>query len=203
MSFREDILIRVRDQLRQLVVEEGQVTPQPNGELHITPNPGFTGVLRNLDIGPLETKPVENLPTNLSPAAFVSFDGGRNDLGLDTFLSHIVETLGIRIEVLLNRKIGVAIADEREPDGVRPRRLSLQASDFLTDLNRLITLNNLRSAVNPDNVTVQEVIIEEWEFDERFRGSEQELLNIVIQAQVANERVQTPLTPASGNGQQP
>ena len=184
MNFREEIIERILQLLRNLVVEESQVRSIAQGELLITPNTTYAGVLRSVDLGPLETTPVDNKMNDIAPAAFVSFDGGRHDLGLDTFVTHLVETLGIRVEVILNRKIGAAV-------GERPRALTLQASDLLADLDRLVTTDNLRSALNHlDDVTVQEVVIEEWEFDERFRGGQVEVLSIVFQAQIANPRQQ-------------
>ena len=187
MNFRELIITRVKTLLESLVVEESQVVSGTQGRLLITPNDNYTGCLRAVKLDPLDELPfgeVGTVDTSAdAPIAYVSFDGGRNDLGTDTFLSHIVETLGIRIEILLNKKIGVNVNGS-------PRQITYQASDLLADITKLVNLTSLQSAVHftEDDVTVQDVILEEWEFDDRFRGSDKEVLILVFQAEIANPR---------------
>lgn len=181
MNFREIILERIIRLLTLLMVDEDRVVKTSDGKEIITPNSNYTGVLRDIRVEPLEGLPTDN-PANI-PVAFVSFDGGRNDLGVDTFLSHIVEVLGIRIEILLDKKIGVAVDN-------RPRHIEFQASDLLADITKLVNLTSLQSALHTleTDVTVQDVILEEWEFDERYRGGSQEVLIMVFRAEIANPR---------------
>ena len=181
MNFRELMLERVRILLQSLVVTEDRVIAGPNGIELINPNPNRKGVLRSVEVGPIEELPIAN-PAN-PPRAFVSFDGGRNDLGLDTFISHLVEVLSIRIEILLDKKIGVN-------DGGSVRPITLQGSDLVSDIAGLVNLSSLQTAVQPldEHVTVQDAILEEWEFDDRYRGADQEVLIMIFQAEVANVR---------------
>lgn len=183
MGYREVILRRVLEVLPQLVVQDAQVTSGPDGQLLITPNDNYTAVLRDINVGFIENLPVDN-PGDI-PIAFVDLQRGRNDLGIDTFLSHVVEVLSISIQVLLEKKIGVN-------DGGNVRPIAFQVTDLLHDIQLLVNKAQLASAVNIlDDVTVQDVILEEWERDERYRGGDQEVLNIVFQAEIANLREQS------------
>ena len=181
MNFREEIILRIITQLQQLVVTDGQVEQTPSGLCLIIPNTGFVGVLRHVETGPIEELPVPN-PTIL-PVAYVSFEGARNDFGSDTFITHVIEELEIRIEVLLDRKIG-------SRDGQEVREITYQVSDFLADFEKLVNTPTLRSAVSfPDqHVTVDDAYINEWRFDDRNRGGEQEILIIIYRVEIANPR---------------
>lgn len=203
MNFREELMERIRTLLLLLVVPHksvtfadgrtGRVEEGTHGVFKLTPNTGYMSALRgdennkrkgeHIIYGPVEKLPVENhIPI---PSAFLSFDGGVNDLDLDTFISHIVEILSIRIEIVLNDKIGVA--DASGPNNIRP--ITLQAGDFMGDISKLITKQDLQSAVNrlPD-VSVRDAVISEWEFDDRYRGGHEEILRITFQIEVTNPR---------------
>lgn len=185
MSFREAILDRVCDLLEGLVVEDAQVQEAPNGTIIITPNQDKVGVLRKVNFGV-----VENLPASTNdpiPVAFVDNERGRKDLGIDTFLTHIVEILTIRIDILLSRKIGIERTSRGE-SGVSD--IPHQANDLLHDISNLVTQTNLSSAVHGLDTenTVHEVVLNEWERDERYLGGEKEVLILRFQAQVADLR---------------
>ena len=189
-SFREDILGRVIALLSQLEIGPDAEDKHPDGFIFIERGNYRNSRSRVLEnnyavLSTLKQEPLEELPVDRVaglPIAYVTFDGGRNDLGVNTFLSHVVETLGIRIEVLLHRKIGIQ-------EGAGVRSLELQVADFMHAVQVLITRDNLSSAVaQRDHVTVQDVVIEEWLLDDRFRGGDREVLSILVQAQVANQR---------------
>ena len=151
------------------------------------------GVLIRTEVGPLEIQPVENLPNTDVPVAYISFDSGRHDLGINSFATHVVEVLSIRVEVVLSKKIG--IRDDGQVNNVRP--IEFQASDFLYDVDNLVTKENLQTAVRRENTplasdnTVQEVVIQEWELDQRFRGGDLEVLVVTLAIEVADARQQT------------
>lgn len=183
MNFRETLIRRVLELLAILVIDDSQTQSSDQGRLLLTSNPNYACALRKVLAEPLGAFPIDN-PAE-APAAYVSFDGGRNDLGADTFLSHIVEVLSIRIDILLSKKIGVNDAGE-------PRQMTFQVSDALADINRLINLASMQSALHvlEEHITVQEVVLEEWGFDEQFRGGNEEVLSLVFQIEVANPRNQ-------------
>ena len=206
MSFREELLLAVEKGLKTLLngTVNNDLTPHPNGDIELRAKDGKLGVLRGVHLGPLADTITDDVPDNAkdsAPVAYVSFDGGRHDLGIDTLLSHIVEVLGIRIEIVLNKKIGVPFSD-----GIRP--IPLQVSDLLSDIDDIATVAFLGTAVrttvppiedpNAPHIIVQDAVIEEWELDLRFRGGDVEVLSLLIQVQVASERSTTP-TPGSGN----
>ena len=195
MNFREELIRRIIQLLENNLVlgDPSQVVAAAQGTQVITPNTNYTGVLRSIGpgavattgAGPLEELPVPVADSANAPIAFVSFDGGRHDLGLDTFLSHIVETIGIRIEILLSRKIG--INDPEGPENIRP--ITFQASDLLHDITSLINKTSLQSALNIlEDVTINDLVLEEWEFDDRFRGGPEEVLIMIFRAEIADTR---------------
>ena len=184
MNFREEIIARIRQLLDTLVTTEE--SPAHNGRIFLTARPGKAGALRHVFLGPLELQPVPNLPKGVAPAAYISLDQGRHDLGINTFASHLVEVLSIRIEILLSKLVGISAG------GAEPRALTYQATDLLADITKMITQANLNTALGalPEN-TVQEVVIEEWEFDQRFRGGDLEVLVLTISCEVADPRQQS------------
>ena len=189
MSFREDLLNRVVSHLRALTTTP-TAGATAEGLIFLTPNLNKAGVLRGVHVGPLEdtiTDDVSDEAKNSAPVAYVSFDGGRHDLGIDTLLSHIVEVLGIRVEVVLNKKIGV-----RQGNVVRP--IPFQVSDLLSDMDDFVSVDHL-GRIGDDEVVVQDAVIEEWELDDRYRGGDIEVLSLVIQVQVADERAMSGTTP--------
>ena len=193
MNFRELLIERVFNQLKVLT-EDITSTPIAGGGTQLTPNPLYTGVILKLDYGPLEK---ENPDLTGGPRAYVSWDGGRHDLAEDTFLSHVVETLGIRVEVLLDKNIGIHDPPNLDADDTKDdlpiRGIEFQVGDLLGDMDHLINHASMGSALNGlDDYTVQDVVMEEWELDERFRGGPKEVLSIVFQVQVANPKNPTP-----------
>lgn len=205
MNFRREILERIIQLLQTLVLpkdDKGNILPEhirqgPTSDIEylIPPVDPSTdarnecpGVLKGIEIGPLEQLPVSNPNQTPAPRAYVSFDGGRNDFG-DTLLSHIVETVAIRIEVHLSEKIGIRWRNSGGEEQVRP--IDFQGSDLLCDINRLINRTSLMTAVHSDpDVTVQDAIVEEWEFDDEFRGGDEEVLIVIVQVEVANTKEQ-------------
>ena len=196
MNFRERLLLYIQTELTPMVIPMEsfgeQIFPDSRkGITTIVPNEGYATGLRYLQLGPIETlsdptKGTTNIigagsPINeLIPALYLSFDGGRNDGASDTFITHLVETLAIRIDVVLNRKIGVNDGDE-----IRP--MTLQVSDVLADIQKVMTQENLGPAVHrtDDEVTLQEVYLEEWGFDQRFHGGDIEVLQMRFECAVA------------------
>ena len=213
MNFRELVIEQILAQLRQLVQD-----PEDNADAYdaiaqgrttIIPKPNFDGVLRGVHTGPLEDRAVRTkhptdgpLTNEPAPVAYVSWDGGRHDLAEDTFsLQHIVETLGIRIEILLDKTIGLAEpSDDKGENGIL--KMTYQVSNMLWDINRLVNYNSLAGVLHSiadtgfdrEDYVVQDVVMEEWELDERFRGGREELLSIVFQVQVAVQK--SPMTPS-------
>ena len=176
----------------------GEIESRSNGFKILPINPNvdadgvpYKGVLREVNVGPIEQLPVPN-PAN-PPTAYVSFNGGRNDDATDTFLDHLVEVLEIRIEVHLDKKIGVEdrpaehYGKEYKPNNpVLP--ITFQGSDLRSDFRKLITHSSLMQYTGTDPVTVQNVVQSEWEFDDRYRGGDQEILIVIFQAVISDER---------------
>ena len=191
MNFRERLISRIDLLLRPMIIPNDQHFPDSSsGITTIVPNEGYSTGLRHLILGPIETTSDSRAGTTtivgpgspiqeLTPVIYLSFDGGRNDGGADASVNHLVETLAIRMDVVLNKKIGV-----RQGDTIRP--MALQVSDVLGDIQKRVTLANLRSAVHrtEDDVTLQAVYLEEWGFDERFHGGEIEVLQIRFECTV-------------------
>ena len=190
MNFREHVLTGVFELIDTLRVGDSAVRTGPTSEItFIDATAGNASALRDVRMAPtpvisLPLSPQEPIPQVLlpPPLAYVYFDSGRHDLGVDTFNTHLVEVLAIRIDVILSTNAGVEVNGQ-------VRRLTLQASDILSDFDRLLTVENLRPRVSVlDHVTVQEVVMEEWEFDQRYRGGPLEVLTVILQAEVANPR---------------
>lgn len=193
MNFRERLILGVQSLLQPIVVSSSQTETGPTSDiLYITPNTNYTSALRYLYLAPLESTSsrgssnreptgIGSAIAKLTPVAYLSFDGGRNDGGYDTLISHLVETLAISIDIVLNKKIGV-----RDGDRVRP--MTLQISDILADIQKQLTQENLGSYVHrtEDDVLLHEVYLEEWGFDERFHGGEIEVLQIRYELVVAS-----------------
>ena len=187
MNFREQILQRILSLLEtRLKISDDNVTEDRNeGTCVLEPNQPYRSALRHIELGPIQEQQIEG--TMPIPAAYVSFDGGRNDLGLDTVISNVVEVLSIRIDILLDKKIGRSTST-----GIR--EMTFQGSDLVHDITTIVSKTNVQSAVTPVNPTdhtqVEELILEEWEFDDRFRGGEKEILSLVFEIQVTNPRTQ-------------
>ena len=186
MNFREEILNRIIHLLGNLVIQDRdtQVTDTPEGTCILVPNDGYQSAL----MGPIQIGNIEELPIESGdpPVAFVDEAGGRHDLGIDTFIQNLVEVFSVRIEVLLDRKIG--IADSIGPDGIRP--ITFQSTDLVHDIESLITRQSVQSAIlDPSNSThITDMVISEWDRDDRYRGGEKEILYLVYEIQVSNER---------------
>ena len=119
------------------------------------------------------------------PTAYVDYNGGRNDDATASLLTHLVEVLEIRIDINLHKKTGVG-------DGSNVFSISKQGADLRADINRLINFNSLRSATGQrQNVIIENVVQSEWEFDDRYRGGDQEILTIIFQAVVHSEQSQS------------
>lgn len=185
MSFREPILLRIRDLLQPLKIQSAQTKAGKDGRLYLQPNVGYGSPLRDVVLRPLEGSSEKSTDT---PIAHVSFDGGRND-GPGAYITHTLETLGIRIDVVFNEKIGV---EEITSQGSKVRELPLQIADFLSDVTTLVTLSDVATAVHDaeNDLLVESLYLEEWTLDPTFRGSSKEVLSLVFQIQVGH-----PITP--------
>ena len=178
MNFRETLLERMQLLLQTLVIPEAQTAIQPHGHLQLTPNTGRGSALREIVIGPLAEVPAENPP--LIPVAYLSFDGGQVDLTEGVLLGHVLENLSLRIELLLDKRIAVYV-------GGAPRDMELQASDVLHDIQALINLQTLASAVNAFDaeVSVTQVVLSEWGWNLQYRGGDYEVLTLIFQAAIS------------------
>ena len=188
MNFREEIIKRFDAQMRLLVIDDTKRISQPDGIAYLTPNPGFSTPLQGVFMEPFAISATgAPLPSTGAPraypwpAAYLYLDSGRNDGAAATFITHLVETLAVRIDVGLSRKVGV-----REGDEVRP--MTFQITDFLHDIQTLLPKSQLQSAVQnlASDVTVNDVYLEEWRLDDRFRGGDIEVLTLIYEIAVAN-----------------
>ena len=180
MNYREVIIRDILAQLALLKIPDSQTeTGDRSNMVYLTPNAGYRAALREVVIGPITESP-EQEPAPI-PVAYVSFSGGRNDGAVDTLLSHLVETLEIRIDILLDKNIG-----RRDGNEVLP--ITFQASDLLHDIQQLVNLTVLQGAVhgNDSEIIVQGARLEEWGYDDRYRGGDLEILNLIFQIAVAN-----------------
>ena len=191
MNFEEDILLRCIEHLRRNLwigsfpPDRRAITEKPNGVtiLPKNPNEAFSSVLQDVKRGVIEELPVPNPAT--PPTAYVDYNGGRNDDATASLLTHLVEVLEIRIDINLHKKTGVG-----DENGVFS--ISKQGADLRADINRLINFNSLRSATGQrQNVIIENVVQSEWEFDDRYRGGDQEILTIIFQAVVHSEQSQS------------
>ena len=195
MNFEEAIIRRIISLIRRDLIPPNMVIDTRSDGKKILPNnpsnPTYTGVLRDVKVGVIEQLPVPNPAT--PPTAYVSFNGGRNDDATDTFLDHLVEVLEIRIDVHLDSRIGVPnrpaehdgeVEDPNDP--ILP--ITFQGSDLRSDFRKLITRSSLLTATGTDPITVQNVVQSEWEFDDRYRGGDQEIMTVLFQAVISDER---------------
>lgn len=176
MNFREEVISRIAQLLERLVIEDSQTQDGPESDiLYLTPNQNYNTPLRQVLLDPIESATGDvDVPT-----LWVSFDGGRNDLGARTFNSHLVEVLSIRLDLVLSKKCG--LEDEGK---VRP--ITLQISDALADIQKILTVSMVTTAVTTPQAQVNSLYLGEWTLDERFRGGEQEVLNIRLDLEVEN-----------------
>ena len=180
--FRDSLLSYVSEKLTELQVEKtGWV------DKLTTPNAGKLFPVRLLSSRPLRPELVSE--TGLSPAIFLSYDGGRKQPFDETLVQNIVEVLGIRLEIVLRDGYGTNASGT-------PRELSRQVGDAIQDVESLLNHNSfqhwLGQAVNiPDSVDlnrfreqaimVQDVMLTEWGFNEQYRGTPNEVIIAVVQ----------------------
>ena len=190
MNFRERLVLRTELLLKPLLITGEATQVGPTSDIrYLTPKPNYASALQHIFLAPIEevadTNPMGEITSigspieKLIPVAYVSFDGGRNDGGADASINHLVETLAITIDVVLSNKIGVR-------DGNRVRPMVLQMSDMLADIQKQVTFANLESAVHlsGDDVTLQEVYLEEWGYNEILLGGSIEVLNMRFECAV-------------------
>ena len=127
--------------------------------------------------------PVDQLhPPNESdpPVAYISFNGGRNDDATDTFLSHLVEVLEVRVEIIVDRRCPISgFAD-----------VDRQASYLLDRMDHLINRNTLASSVTGtgEQLVLHNVVLSEWEFEDTYRGGDQEILIAIYECVISNQQ---------------
>ena len=184
MNFRELILERILTLLRdRLKIEDAQTRAGEEGILFLIPNDEYDTAFLEVLLGPVEQVPAQNPPP--IPCVYVSFGGGEVDLTADALLNNVIENLSILITLFLSTKIGIE-------DGGKVRAMELQASDALHDIQTLVNLNSLASAVHvsEDAIAVRQVVLERWEFVDDRRGGEIEVLNLTFTAQI--EKIRNP-----------
>ena len=191
MNFRERLVLRTELLLQPLKIGDEATQVGATSDIrYLTPKPNYASALRHIFLAPIEevcdTNPMGQVIgigspiEKLIPAAYVSFDGGRSDEGAQNSINHLVETLAITIDVVLSNKIGIK-------DGDRVRPMVLQMSDMLADIQKQVTRDNLQSAIHfdEDDVSLQDVFLEEWGYNEILHGGSIEVLNIRFECAVA------------------
>ena len=182
MSFRQEVVSRIGQLLQRLVIEDEQTQAGPTSDItYLRPNQGYRSPIRKVLIEPIETTPEETIV----PRLYVSFDGGRRDAAARTFISHLVEVLGIRVDIVLSKLCGV----EQKGDSVRP--ITFQIADALADIQELVTKDSVATAVTNPDANVNDVYFEEWNLNDQFRGSDVEVINLRIEVAVTNPRETT------------
>ena len=184
MSWREDIMNRVTSQLQKLLLVDQNDIPikPPSGSLTTAvANTGFETPCYAVVQRPVVVSAIEQ--ERLIPAAYVSFDGGRINPGIETTLNNVVESLGIRIEVLFRDGTGQDIGGEARP-------LSLQVGACVSDIHGLINYNTMKlTSFSEENVWIINSSLAEWGFDSRFRGTPDEVLIMIFQLDVSHPQV--------------
>ena len=187
MDFEEAILERVGMLLDQITVDQDPPADS-EGYVIVMPDPPKNAVLRKVNIGVIEELPVPN--PAMPPTAYVSLDGGTNDDATATFISHLVEVLDIRIQIHLDQKIGTPNRHPyitSNPGPILP--IDIQGTDLRSEIRKLITHADLMTAVaHLPNVSIQDVVQSEWEYDERYRGGPQEILIMIFQAVITDTK---------------
>lgn len=179
MSFREEVVRRIGSLIQNaLVIPDSQTQVGPTSNItYLRPNGTYKSPIRKVLIEPIETTPEEKA----IPRIYVSFGGGRRDAATRTFITHLVEVLAIRVDIVLSKDCGVK-------DGNQVRPITFQISDILADLQQLVTKNSVATAVTNPDASVDSVYFEEWNLDAAFRGSEQEVINLRVEVAVVNPR---------------
>ena len=189
MNFREHVIDRIVNRLNELLIEDKlQRQSGPTSNIfYLIPNTGYQAPLRSIVTEPIEVTKAGITKVGPEPIAHVTFDGGTNDGELDTQLSHIVETLGVTIDIVLNKKIGVKQLDQLGKDQVRP--LTYQVSDMLNDIQTLINKDSMASSVNDpvNDLILHDFYLEEWGFNEDYLGNVQyNILTLLFQSVIAH-----------------
>ena len=181
MNFREQVILTIQQLLNLLVIDEDtQTRVGPMSDiLFITPNTNYASGVRSLLLEPVEQAQLEVGTRSNCPSIFISFERGFRDEDIDTNLSHIVERLEIRLDIVLDKKIGV-----EEAGSVRP--MTLQISDILTDIQKVLPLDDIQQMVRIDDEIVHDFRLVEWGFDDIFHGSELEVVSVIFQAVIAH-----------------
>ena len=182
MNFHRALLDRVITLVSRLLVQEDAVELGFGGTELITPNQEptpYPSAIRKIQKGPLQLAHIDGSKDN--PIVYVSHGGGRQDLATDTLISHIVEVVATQIDIILNTKAGV-----RDGDAVQD--IDTQGDALVTDIRSLVNRSSLQSAIRSvgSDLVVHQVVLEEWEFDERWRGGQKEVLRMTFQTEIAN-----------------
>ena len=179
MNFREGIILRIASLVETaLVIPDVNTQSAADGVTFLMPNTGYVTPIRKV-----LTEPIETIPEEKSiPRIYVSFDGGRNDLGAQVLITHLVEVLSIRVDVVLSKKHGI----EEHGGNQIVRPITLQIADTLSDLQKIITVDSVKTAVTNPTAQLNNLYFGEWTLDERFRGGQEEVLNIRLDLEVEN-----------------
>lgn len=192
MNYREVILERFLSQLRQLLIGGEEKTRVDKAAacdeiVAVVPPGNFRSFLREVVEGPLTDMPVEHPPP--FPMAFVSWVGARNDIQ-SFIINNIRELLGLQVQFILSRKIGVR--DLNEESNIRNMERTI--AELMGDLDVLINHNVVQSITHGGS-RVTQIIVESWELDQQYRGGDIEVLTVVWRMEV--ERPHSPMTPTT------
>lgn len=179
MNYRESVISRVLSQLDNLLLKDPNNPSYPRqiSESTVTePNSGYnTPVWR---IVARSVRPSDDTMQHTIPSIYVSFDGGRTDSGVNTYVQNKAERIGIRLEILLDSNRGAPSGD----DPSVPKSLSFQTSDVLDDLDKLLNFGAVRqiSFVEEASYVIDANIVE-WGFDPNMRGTPTEVLIVMFE----------------------
>ena len=184
MSWREDIMNRVTSQIEKLLLVDHNgipMKPSPGSLTTVAANAGFNTPCYAVVQRPVVVSAIEQ--EKLIPAAYLSFDGGRINPGIETTLNNVVESLGIRVEMLFRDGAG-------QDDNGKSRPLSLQVGACVSDIHGLINYNTMKlTSFSEENVWIINCNLAEWGFDSRFRGTPDEVLIMIFQLDVSHPQV--------------
>ena len=190
-NYREKVFDRVFEQLDKLVLKESDGSPRQISSIKVVaPNDGFLTPVWVLNKRPV--LPSDYCSTQLIPSIFISFQGGRISPEVGTYLENKVETIGVRIETVLN----VGHGAPSSVNSMVAKDLTPQISDVLNDFDRLLNVGSLRTLYEGEFISgrtnesthVVDANIVEWGFDPNNRGTPFEILITVFEVMVSAPR---------------
>ena len=177
MNFREEIVNLIATLLNALKIDDKSVQQGPPSDLlYLTPNADFFSALRAIVVEPIETTTGTDIPTITrvapEPVAYISFNESQNNNNPNEgLIGYWLETLGVRIDIVLNKKVGVRLQDQE-----RVKSITYQISDLLDDIQKIINLSALQPTIT--SAVIHSVTLQTWQAEQSFLGGQLQVLNL-------------------------